>query len=132
MAVVAVAAAEMAAAERGTMQGSTGLSAEAAIGCSWEQTTLSLRDEDGGGAGGGPQQSWSSKTTQVDHCIVDSKSTQRKTAQRKSEVAAPNLVPWGSSWATTALEMIALELWCLVSAWQQLLAHPAVARSEEM
>ena len=34
--------------------------------------------------------------------------------------AAPNLVPWGSSWATTALVMNAFELRCLVSAWQQL------------
>ena len=47
-------------------------------------------------------------------------------------LAAPNSVPWGSSWATTALEMNAYELRCLVSAWQQLLAHPAAARSEEM
>ena len=34
--------------------------------------------------------------------------------------AATNLVPWGSSWAATALVMKAFELQCLVSAWQQL------------
>ena len=49
-----------------------------------------------------------------------------------SQQAAPNLVLWGSSWATTALGMSALELRCLVSAWQQLLAHSAATRSEKM